>query len=155
MKNLITSILILSLVSCTMRQPSLANQADKLRKAGKYQEAISYYEDHMTNRLELKDKPSNENPYFYLVLIADCYLDLNDFESAKAKYLEAKEHKVFKDLVSDRIRKLAEIKAKEKDYETALDLLREHRDLDPLLFDGRLDELHKEMVQWEERQLDQ
>ncbi len=152
MKQFLVVLLLLCL-ACSVRSPSLANKADEAKKAGDFKKAISLYQEHMDRRLEVKNKPEEENPYFYLILIGDCYLSLNEYENAKSKYLEAKEKEVFNQLVSDRIRKIADIKAETKDFDSAINLLREHRELDPLLFDGRIDELHKEMVSYEEEQL--
>jgi tetratricopeptide (TPR) repeat protein len=85
------------------------------------------------------------------LLIGDLYLDTNRIEQARKAYLVAKENDVEKDLFIDRWRKLARAYSKGGDIERAINTLREYRDVDPVVFDYDIDQLHKQMIRADDR----
>ncbi len=57
-------------------------KAAELTNAKEYDKAIEIYRKHIDYRLALKDRPEWENPYFYLLLIGDLYLQQANTEKA-------------------------------------------------------------------------
>lgn len=132
--------------------PTHAEQAEALVAEGKRAEAIEEYKKHVRQRVAFVDRPADENPYFYYILIGDLQLELGDPDLAEQAYLTALENKVHPDLVGDRIRRLSSWYADQGQFDTAIELLKTHRELDELVFDGHLDEIHKRAVAAEDEQ---
>jgi tetratricopeptide (TPR) repeat protein len=142
--------LLLLLSGCTalFGSPiSHAEKADSLRLDGHYIEAIAEYRLHITSRL--KKRGVTENPYFYFLLIGDCYLALDQLEEAEKSFLEAQALKIDNALIADRMRQIAAWHEKHDDLEMALNVLEKYRTLDPLLFDLEIDRIHKTFVEAE------
>lgn len=145
--------LLLALEGCIFfpsNRPSHAQIAGELRGEGKFDEAIAEYRAHIADRVASPDRAADENPSFYLVLIGDIELERGNREAAKAAYAAARNDKVGKELVGDRYRLLAESYAKAHHFEEGIAVLKEGRDLDPLLFDIAIDDLHKRSLQEED-----
>ena len=120
--------------------------AEDLRKDGKYEAAIAEYKLHMEARLNNSRRQPDENPYFYYLLIADCYIGLDQPDEARAAIITAKEKDVEKDLVISKLRMLGEWYEKRARLEEAISLYKEFRELDGSLFDYDIDRVHKRMI---------
>lgn len=131
-------------------QLSHAEKAEKLRKAQKFEAALAEYRLHFENRLGDKKRPTEENPYFYYLLIGDTYLDLQRPKEAREAYVTAKEHEVDIALVIDRIRRLSDYFVDKGEFDTATQTLKEFRDIDPDIFDADIDAVHKQMIATED-----
>jgi len=151
---IIIHLLLLSLSGCSYfginNNLSLARKAEAAQKEGDCDKAIEYYQLHIESRIEEDKKADKENPWFYLVKIGDCQLQQGKEEDALNTYLEAKSKKVYPDLIADRLMKIVDVRIKNKRYEQAVALLKNHREIDELKFDSRIDEIHKEVVANEE-----
>ena len=134
-----------------LRTVSHADTARELAAEGKYQEAIASYERHIESRLKDKDKPADENPYFYYLLIGDTYLKLDDPNNAQRYFTLAKQNQVDTPFLSDRFRQLAYWYSDKRNYKEALHLLETHRALDEINFDYAIDEIHKAMIAAEDQ----
>ena len=144
---------LLSLEACFFfpsSRPSQAQVAAQLREEGKFEEAIAAYRKHIADREQSPSRAEDENPSFYLVLIGDVEMQRGDRQAAKAAYAAARTQNVSTGLVGDRYRQLAEAYAKDSEYEEAIAVLKEGRDIDPLLFDIAIDDLHKRSLQAED-----
>jgi tetratricopeptide (TPR) repeat protein len=130
---------------------SALSRAESFKREGRLDDAIEAFRDHMKNRLRIEDRPDWENPYLYLLTIGDLYLQKGEEETALAHYSEALEHGVESSLVADRYRNVARLYEASGRLEDAVSVLKDHRDLDPLLFDGMLDRISKRIVAEEER----
>ena len=124
--------------------------AEKLQGAGKYREALQEYELHMAERLKARNRPAEENPYFYLLYVGDCYLELGEEKTALAKYLEAREHGIPDTSLTDRLLRVANWYGARGRYEEALALLEKYREVDPLILESQLDTFSKLIVQRDE-----
>ena len=129
---------------------SHARTAERLRTQGKMEEAIAEYKKHIAARLSEPTRPAGENPYFYWILIGDVYLEADRPEDAKRSYLEARDHDVDIAFVIDRLRGIARYFEQRKEYEEAIKLLKEFRQMDDFIFDYDIDRLSKEMVKAED-----
>lgn len=146
--------LVLSLCSCTFSvytykgksYYSEADRAEALQAGGELEKAIEAYEAHIKNRISSKKRFSNENPYFYKLMIGDLHLKLDQIDEAEKSYLSACNHKVSPPLCADRLRKMGRYFEEKKEYDKAFEILRKHRELDILLFDLEIDRLHKSIV---------
>lgn len=125
-------------------------KAEELSRQRKFDEAILEYQRHISYRLSLAQRPEWENPYFYLLIIGDLLLENGKPDEAIRSYLDADEKKVHSGLVSDRLRGVASWYTEHGNYSAAIDVLRTHRDKDPLLFDAMLDRISKELTAKEE-----
>jgi tetratricopeptide (TPR) repeat protein len=134
----------------TWRSSLHLQEAEEATRAGSYQEAIDSYERHIDHRLGVEDRPSWENPHFYLLAIGDLYLRLNDQPKALASYESAEAKGVDPSLVSDRYRYVASWYEERGEDLKAQELLLRFRDRDPLLFNAMLDRIAKKIVQAEE-----
>lgn len=132
--------------------PSHAHRAEEFAQEKNYAQAIKQYEFHIQARLHNPNRPEEENPYFYYLLIGDLFLKLNDFSNAKASYVKAKNAQVSSELVNERLRGLSRYLEGQGNYEGAIQLLQEFRNLDPMFFDLEIDQVHKQMIQSEEEQ---
>ena len=150
-KLLIVASLALIMFGCSLgNSNSSLKRAEELSRQEKYDEAITAYREHMEKRLDLKQRPEWENPYFYLILIGDIQLGQNKVKEALKTYEEAEKKGVYNALVADRYRSVAEWYEKKDKLETAFKLLKRYRDRDPLLFDAMLDRLAREIVRRED-----
>ena len=121
-------------------------EAEEYSRKQEYQDAIGSYRKHIKNRLEYKDRPDWENPYFYLLVIGDLYIGQEKPEEALLSYIEADEKGVDEKLVLDRFRYLANWYENNQQFEKAIEILNTYRDRDSLLFDIMLDRISKELV---------
>lgn len=145
-------LIAVSLLSSSCRGVLSVGGAYKLREAEeylrqeRYDDAISAYQAHMEERLKLRNRPDWENPYFYYLLIGDIELGRDRVDDALHAYQLAEQHHIHRSLISDRYRYVANWYEKHGEYEKALELLTQHRELDPLLFDATLDRIAKALI---------
>ncbi|MFN8392618.1 MAG: tetratricopeptide repeat protein [Bdellovibrionota bacterium] len=138
-------------MGCFNVQLSHLKQAELLRENGQYEAAIQQYQIFIDERLHQPPPPGALNPYFYYLLIGDCYLKLDKADEAKSAYLTALSNDVDKPLVAGKLRELAAWFEKNKRFDDAIAILHEHRELDPLLFDLDIDRNHKEAIEAEDQ----
>lgn len=124
--------------------------AEKLKSTGFANEAISEYRLHIEERLADSSRPASENPWFYEILVGDLYLSMDRPKDALDSYLKAYSKGVMVEFVIDRVRQISAYFEARGDYESALKLLEQYRDLDDLLFDWDIDRLHKLQVKQEQ-----
>ena len=150
LSSLIIGSLALGLTSgCFSSGPTELLDAEKLTTEGKHDEAIAMYRTHITNRLEVTDRPEWENPYFYLLNVGDIELNRGNVDKALAAYEEAEREKVELPLVADRYRAVAAWYEEHGQLEKALEILTKYRDKDPLIFDSMLDRVARELTEAE------
>ncbi len=125
-------------------------QAETLSREKDYDNAIIAYQKHIESRLNVKNRPDWENPYFYYLLIGDIELGQDQPEKALSNYLIGEEKGVHETLISDRIRSLSTWYIEHGRPEEAFNLLNKYRLRDPLLFDSMLDRVSKELVKKED-----
>lgn len=130
--------------------PSRYDYAKHLIEEKKYDEAIVEYQLHIDERLNSPSRPTDENPFFYYILIGDVFLKKNDIQSALGAFKTAHENKVHDKLVLDRFRQVAEIYVLEKKFDNAIELLTTYREIDTLLVDSDIDKIHRTMIEVEE-----
>lgn len=131
---------------------SNARKAERLVEEGQFPGAIEAYEAHIAERLADPQRKLTENPYFYYLAIGDLYLKQDQVEEAREAYIIAKEHKVSDLSLIDRFLQLANWHVDREEYEEAIYILLEYREIHPLIFDGRIDEVHKLMVAAEQEE---
>jgi KDO2-lipid IV(A) lauroyltransferase len=158
-QKLLLFILFFGASACSIGSSDL-QQAEQLAKAGKYDEAIETYRSHMQSRLEVGDRPEWENPYFYLILIGDVQLKRGDPVAALTMYQEAdtkllscedpESKKFHETLLSDRYRALATWYSDHEQLEKALEILRQFRERDSLIFDAMLDRIARKLTEQEQ-----
>ena len=149
--RIVTLILILLLSGCQSRYlfssgTSLLDEAEKTARDGSADDAIELYKRHLERRLAVKDRPDWENPYLYLLTIGDLQLKQGNVDAALASYEQAEKQEVRKELISDRFRGVALQFESENRLEDACAILKKYRNRDPLIFDGMLDRISKEIV---------
>lgn len=121
-------------------------KAEEYTRREDYDQAIEAYRRHIAERLAIKDRPEWENPNFYLLLIGDIELARGQYDAALAAYQQAEDAGVERITVSDRYRYVASWYERNGELESAIAVLQQYRDRDPLLFDLVLDRLGKEIV---------
>ncbi len=104
----------------------------------------------MEYRATLSEKPADENPSFYLLIIGDILLRQDKIDEAVKAYADADASKVHPGLISDRYRTAAHWYETHEQLEKAVEILKAHRELDPLLFDAMLDRVSRELTTREE-----
>lgn len=114
-------------------------------------EAIEFYRRHIQRRLAATSRPAWENPNFYLISIADLQLKKEQVAEAITTIREAEAAQVDKNLISDRYRLVAEYQEKKGNLTAAMELLKEKRELDPLIYDNYLDRLAKKLTEQESK----
>ncbi len=130
------------LIGCTaLDSSSLVDRAEQLTEGGRYPEAIDTYRNHIQERLDQSARPDWENPYFYLLRIVDLQLKQERPQDALRTCLEAERQGVETSLTSDRYRAIATWYEQRGDLSAAFEVLKSHRDKDPLLFDAMLDRI--------------
>jgi len=107
----------------------------------------------MDERIRTEGRLAGENPYFYLILIGDLHLDLDEPKKALQNYLEAHSRSVAHELVVSRIRRVALYYSERSNYAAALNLLATFRELDAEIFDATIDRIHRESVKSEQDSL--
>jgi len=142
-------LLILSSCFASTDFNSEAERAASLRKQGKFEAAISAYEEHIQDRLSNPNRPESENPYFYYIYIFDIYLEQNKDKEAYESLIYAKEHGIERSLVISRARELGKWYETHGQLDRAIEVLSEFRKLDPLLIDLDIDHIHKESIEKE------
>jgi tetratricopeptide (TPR) repeat protein len=151
-----SSILILlvcvPLSACFLftKQRTTLEQADYFKERGDYKQAIMLYSEHLRDRLVNPLRPKNENPYFYLLLIGDVYLEDSNPIMAQQKYELAWQHNVSRELIADRFLTLATWYEKQGAYNKAIKILEQYRELDTLLYNAFLDKINKKITALEE-----
>ncbi len=125
-------------------------KAEEYSRQNEPDKAIEAYRKHKRYRLSLSDRPRWENPYLYLLMIGDLQLTQSKPEEALASYKLAEQNKIDPALISDRFRHLASWYESNGNFDAALSILTNYRELDPLLFDVMRDRLAKELVRKEE-----
>jgi tetratricopeptide (TPR) repeat protein len=125
---------------------SKLKSAEEFMRHKKYDEAISAYKEHINSRLSQKDRPDWEDPYFYYLMIGDIELQRGQLEQALASYALAQEKGIHSSFISDRYRFAAGWLESQGKLEEARQILIKYRELDPLLFDAKLDRIAKEIV---------
>jgi tetratricopeptide (TPR) repeat protein len=147
---LVVSIALGFISGCFSSGPTELLDAEELHTEGKHDEAIAMYREHITNRLEVTDRPEWENPYFYLLNVGDIELNRGNVDKALAAYEEAEREKVELPLVADRYRAVASWYEEHGELERALEILTKYRDKDPLIFDSMLDRVARELTKAEQ-----
>lgn len=122
---------------------SHARIAEQLRAEKKYSEAIAEYERHIEARLVAPGKDQDENPYFYKLLIGDVYLESGELKMAEKSYIEAVDKGVDKQVASSKMRGVSDKLVELGKSDEAMELLRRHRELDPLMSDLEIDRIFK------------
>ncbi len=149
-KYFLTFIIIASAPGCISNRYALLERAEELSRQEKFDEAISLYRQHIAIRLEVKNKPEWENPYFYLLAIGDIQLHAGRFDEALKSFELAEQNKVEPLLISDRYRYVASLYERDGKFEEAIAILTTYRDRDPFLYDLARDRAAKALVQREE-----
>ena len=144
---------IVILLGCSTSGSFRPIEAKQLAQEGHYDESVKLYQQHFAERLNAPDRPANENPYFYYVLIGDVYLKQNKPTEALQYYLDAHKNNIDNKLFADRIHQLGIWYKANNQLQTAFDLLKQYHDLDPLILDFEMDQIHREMVKREEEGL--
>ena len=152
MKNSLLPFVLIALASCTPSSDSIT-YAEELSRKGNYASAILAYHEHIALRLKITDRPSWENPYFYLLVIGDLELKQGKTEEAFATYELAEKNGVDVLLVSDRYRYIATRFEEDGKLREALSVLTKYRDRDPMLFDLMLDRIAKKLTALEDSML--
>ncbi len=126
-------------------------RAESFRKDGKFDQAITEYQAYIDERLKRKDFPPDQSPYFYYLLIGDSYVGLGRPDDAEKAYLTALDNGTEQSLVAGKMRALADWFETRGEYETAIELLQRHHNLDPLLYNIEIDQLHKKLIEAEDK----
>ena len=126
------------------------SEAEEAFKAGKFDIAIALYEEHIRRRTAIDDRPSWENPKFYLIFIGDIEVSRGDIAAALKRYEEAEASLVSRELIADRYRSVARWYEEHNRLEEAFEVLKKYRERDPLLFDAMLDRIAKEISRRED-----
>lgn len=138
--------------SCTFYNPknSLLSRADAALENKEYDEAITLYKEHIESRLDNPLRSSWENPYFYLIVIGDVYIEKKEPKKAEITFLKAEKKGVKKPLINDRLLKLASYYEKNHQFSEAIELLDKNIDRDPILFEGYLDKISRYQTTFED-----
>lgn len=143
---------LLLTIGCFNQGSENLRRADELSREGRYQEALEAYRKHMEYRLSVPDRPTWENPYFYLLLIGDEHLRQGEPTQALEQYEEAERKEIHPTLISDRYRAVARWYEEHGQLRQALDLLQRFRDRDSLLFDAMADRVARALTEQENAQ---
>lgn len=127
--------------------------AEQLLRENRHEDAIAAYRAHIENRLAISDRPEWENPQFYLLVIGDVYLGQGDITNALACYDQAAKEGIHPSLISDRYRSTAKWYEDRNQLKEAMEVLKQHRELDTLLFDAMLDRIAKTLTEQENEAL--
>jgi tetratricopeptide (TPR) repeat protein len=146
---------LIGLLGCFSQGSENLRLADELSREGKYEAAIDAYRKHMEYRLSITNRPEWENPYFYLLLIGDEYLHRGAPVKALEQYQEAERKEVHPTLISDRYRAVARWYEEHGELQRALDVLKQFRDRDSLLFDAMADRVARTLTERENKELQQ
>lgn len=125
-------------------------QAEEASRQKDWDLAVASYRRHIDSRLAIQSRPDWENPWFYLLMIGDIELGRERPEPALLSYQEAFDKGVERGLVSDRFRLVATWYEQRGRLSEALDLLKQHREKDELLFDIMLDRISRELTRRED-----
>lgn len=128
-------------------------KAEELTESGKFDEAIASYRKHISDRLAEPTRGEWENPYFYLLMIADVELKRSQPAAALVALKEAEDHEVDERLILDRYRVVAGWYEEHQRFDEAFALLTKYRERDPVLFDAMLDRVSRAMVAAEDQPL--
>jgi tetratricopeptide (TPR) repeat protein len=143
-----TSILIFivtALSACYSVGSERLSRAEALSRERRFSEAIALYREHIAARLKVEDRPTWENPYFYLVIIGDLYLEEGNYLEALIAYEHAEKMQVDAVLVADRYRYIARKFEDRGQYRQALAVLERYRVRDTILYDLMLDRIGKKL----------
>lgn len=144
----LTLVFLLSAaIGCSsLRNASLPHQAEQLIQQEQYDQAIETYRRHIEARLAASGRPEWENPYFYLLQIADLQLKTARPKEALESCVEAERQGVENALLSDRYRAIAAWHIEHGNLQAAFDILKRYRNRDPLLFDSMLDRVGRALT---------
>lgn len=134
----------------SFRTFSYAEQAQGYEAKGDFEAAIKAYSMHIEARQDSALK--GENPYFYYLLIGDDYLKLDKPIDAKAAYDTARGNQVDPPFLVDRAKILAKYYAVKAKFEEAIKILTDYRDLDIIAIDYEIDSIHKQMLEFEDKE---
>lgn len=136
------------LSSCFWETYSLnhLHNAEHLAEEHQYDEAIKEYRLHIETLENLDSRESWENPSFYRLKIGDLLLEKGEADAALAEILLADKEGIDKDSVSYRLRSVARWHEERGEFTTAISLLNQFRDRDPLLFNALLDEIARKQA---------
>jgi tetratricopeptide (TPR) repeat protein len=152
MKPFFLALIALAGGACTSNgRYALLQRAEEYSRREKFDDAVTAYREHIKIRLNIKERPTWENPYFYLLLIGDLQLQQKQFEAALASFELAEKNGVDRRLVSDRYVFVASLYEKEGKLDDAISILRRYRERDPLFYDMVLDRLAKELTRREDQ----
>lgn len=124
----------------TMPQISYLDRAKYQRQIGNIDEAIKLYRLYIAERLKKVDRLQEEDPNYYLIVIGDLLFDSKRVEEAYVVYEEAEQRGVAKNFVIDRYVRTARWYQSRKNFAMAECILTKHSFLDPLVFEGELDQ---------------
>ena len=134
----------------SFRTFSYAEQAQEYETKGDFEAAIKAYSKHIQARQDSAIK--GENPYFYCLLIGDDYLKLDKPVEAKAAYDTARANQVDPPFLVDRAKILAKYYAEKANFEEAIKILTDYRELDAIAIDYEIDSIHKQMLEFEDKE---
>lgn len=146
------AISIFAVSGCLFSSTEYAHleKAEQFSRQQKIDEAIGEYIKHIDVRLNFKERPEWENPFFYYLLIGDLELKRSNVAEALKSYELAESKGVDKVLISDRFRFVASWYENNGKLKEAIETLRQYRDRDPLLFDAVMDRLAKKLTALED-----
>ena len=152
--KLLLAVILLASLGCHGFTPGASSreQADRLARDGKYDEAIDLYRKHLETRLAAPNRPDWDNPYIYLLDIGDMHLKKGEPENAIKYYELAEQHKVEAEYVTDHLRGVALWYEERGLRLEALQYLKKYRRRDPLMFDLMLDRIAHDIVAAEENE---
>jgi tetratricopeptide (TPR) repeat protein len=154
-RSALSCFALFALQGCLFYHPETwVDRAVRLQEEGKPHQAYSEYISHIESRLDAENRKEDENPFFYFILIGDAFLEAGDYRQALVSYAIAHSRDVQTGLVSDRVYLVAKRYSDAQEFDKAWEILKKYRFLDPLSFDYRMSELHRQMVQFEQEQTD-
>lgn len=146
-RSIVLSVLFLVLAGCaastldtTMPAISYLDRAKYQRQKGNIDEAIKLYRLYIDERLKKVDRLQEEDPNYYLIVIGDLLFDTKRVEESYATYQEAEGRGVNKSFIIDRYVRTARWYGSIGNYAVAECILTKHSFLDPLVFEGELDQ---------------
>lgn len=140
-------ILVLLLNACFSTNSSPYRvEADSLKEQDRFDEAVTAYWKHIHYRLAIKDRPTWENPYIYLLDIGDIYLKQGQVDRALEHYKLADKYDVDRGYVNDRYLSIARWYEEHGELHKALAHLQIYSERDPIIFDLMMDRIAKQIL---------
>lgn len=141
-------LLLFILISCS--ETTITKETKEQFNEKDFNKSILKLEEHITERLKVKNRAEWENPYIYYLDIGDLYLKKGNIKKATEYYLLADTKEVNKAYVNHRLRNIADFYMAEKEYNAAINHLNKYKYRDELLFGLMLDRLAREIVNSDE-----